>query len=1162
MNQISGQTANIEAIYPLSPLQEGFLFHSLYAPHTGVYFEQLVFGLDGPLDAAALRRAWQAVVQRHPILRTLFVWEGRERPLQVVRREVELPWQQFDWRGLPPAEQPARLAALLQADRERGFDLGQAPLLRLSLIRLGEQQYQVVWSHHHILMDGWSVMQVLGEVFACYAAYSAGDEPRLASVRPYRDYITWLQQQRADGMEAFWRASLRGLAAPTALGIDRPAPDSAPAHAADYHDRDFWLPAPATAALQRLARERQLTLNTVMQGVWALLLGCYSGQGDVLFGATVAGRTTELLGIESMVGLFINTLPVRVRIDPRQRLGAWLSEIQAQQIEARQYEHSPLVRVQGWSEIGQTMPLFESLLVFENYPSQHGERSVGGGMRLHSMQSFEVSSYPLTLVVVPGDRMQIRVIYDSRRFDAERIDALGSHLLAVCEGVAAAPDRTLGEVPTLGAAERRRVVELWNATASPYDRSATIPELFSAQAARTPQAPALEFAGRQWSYAELDARSSRLAHLLRQQGVGADSPVAVCLERSPDLVVALLAVLKAGGAYLPLDPAYPAARLAWMLEDARAPVLIAQPDLAARLPPGPAAVLLLDALAAELEQFPATPPPCPATPDSLAYLSYTSGSTGTPKGVAVPHRAVVRLAQGRTYATFTPADRFLLLAPVAFDASTLELWCSLLNGACLVVAPPGPLDLDQLAALLREARISTLWLTAGLFHQLVAHDAQALAGVRQLLAGGDVLAPDAVRATLALRGGLPLINGYGPTENTTFTCCHVLTDPAEVAGPVPIGRPIPQTQVYVLDPQMRPVPVGVVGELYTGGDGLARGYLGRPDLTAERFVPNPFGVGGAGDWGLGAGEENGEPRTENHKPVAEKAELKTQNSKLKTHSPRLYRTGDLVRWRPDGTLEFIGRRDGQIKLRGFRIELDEIAAALRQHPAVRDTAVLLRGGESGAPGEQRLVAYVVPEQEPRTKNQEPDVGAVELKTQHSELRTYLRERLPEYMVPALFVSLPRLPLNPNGKVDRAALPDPDAAALVDDAYLAPRDPVEQALAMIWQQLLGVERIGVAHNFFELGGHSLLATQLASWLRTAFQVEIALRDLFEQATIEELAPLLRAREAAPGKTLRIAQVLIQFEGMSLADVKKALEVARLRSGSRHKEPARSQAVTVP
>ncbi len=1078
-----GELDNIEARYPLSPMQQGMLFHTLYAPESGMYFEQLGFTLNGELDDAAFERAWQRLVAQHPALRTVFVWEQRDTPLQVVRRHAPLPWTVYDWRALSPAVQQRRLAEWLKADQARSFDLHQAPLMRVTLFRLAETTWRCVWSFHHLLLDGWSLTLALKDVFAFYEAERRGAAVSITPPRPYRDYIAWLGAQDMAEAEHFWRESLRGFTAPTPLYVGR-ITDIEPA-ADDYTEQRLRLSADTTTALHTFARQQHVTLNTVLQGAWAVLLSRYSGETDVLFGATVAGRPAALEGVEAMIGLFINTLPVRVSVSDASVLGPWLQTLQTQQAAARRYEYAPLVEIQRWSEVPQGRSLFDTLLVFENYPGEADVQPADPRLTLGDMVTLEKTNYPLTVIVEPGDTLGLRFSYRRQVFDDATIARMLGHLRTLLEGMLAAPQGQVGELPMLTEAERAQLLIAWNATRTDYPRNTPVHRLFEAQAAQTPDAVALRFAGTTLTYSELNRRANRLAHYLRALGVGPEIGVGIYVERSLEMIVGLLAILKAGGAYVPLDPAYPQERLTFILRDTQAPVILTQTQLAGRLPAYQGHIVNLDdeVWATILMAHRGTPVPRRhivnladeiwatdpednldggATADSLAYVMYTSGSTGVPKGTDIVHRAIVRLVKNTNYANLTHEETFLQLATLSFDASTLEIWGSLLNGAELVIFPPHKPSLEELAQFIKAQPITILWLTAGLFHQMVEAHPESLSGVRQLLAGGDVLSVAHVRQMLALLPpGHALINGYGPTENTTFTCCYRMDGHTRIGDSVPIGRPIANTQVYILDRALRPVPIGVPGELYIGGDGLARGYRRQPELTAERFVPHPFDD---------------------------------------TPGARLYKSGDRARYLPNGDIEFLGRLDNQVKIRGFRVEPGEIEARLEEHPAVQNAIVVAR---EDAPGDKRLVAYIVarPGQQPTAET----------------LRAALQTTLPDYMLPAAFVPLDAFPLTPNGKVDRSALPAPDWTPAAT-AYTAPRTVVEEALVAIWQEVLGVARIGVHDNFFALGGHSLLATRVISRIQQTFQVAVPLRALFEAPTVTGLAAvieemLLREIEAA-------------------------------------------------
>ncbi|HEX6287704.1 MAG TPA: amino acid adenylation domain-containing protein, partial [Herpetosiphonaceae bacterium] len=822
---------NVEDVYPLSPMQQGMLFHTLYDP--GLYVEQTISTLRGNLNLAAFQRAWQQAVDRHPILRTAFLWEGLDSPLQVVRRQTKLPWTIEDWRGLDPDEHQSRLQQFLQADLARGFDLAQAPLMRLALFQTADDTYSFVWSQHHILLDGWSLPLLLNEIFTSYEAASQGRELHLPRPRPYRDYIAWLQRQDMAQAEAFWRQFLAGFAAPTAFGVDHLVytSDDEP----QYGRHEMHLPAEPSAALQALARQHGLTMNTVVQGAWAILLSRYSGEPDVVFGATVSGRPAELPGVEQMIGLFINTLPVRVQVRPAARLLDWLKALQAQQAELRQYEYSPLVQIQGWSDVPRGQPLFESLLVFENYPAT----TAGGGdgarpsVVMANLYSDEQSKYPLNVIVAPGKTVALRVTYDRRRFEPETIARLLAHLQRLLAQFAAQPTQPLAALTLLAPAERLHWLHAWHAPAVPVPAAGTLPHLIEAQAARTPDALAVTLADTQLTYAALNARANQLAHALRARGVGPDTRVGLCLERSLDLVVALLAVLKAGGAYVPLDPTYPAELLGLMLRDAQVALLLTHAALRPALPGQAAAVLCLDTAAELLDHQPTHNLPA-VDPDHLAYVIYTSGSTGTPKGVLVAQRGLVNmtLAQQHAFAV-TPHSRVLQFASISFDASISEIAMALGAGATLELLPGDrPLVGAELAAFLAQRAITHVTLPPSTLATLPEHP---LPRLETLIVAGEACSAELVRRWAP---GRRFCNAYGPTEATV--CASIAACQPDDAAPPPLGRPIANTQLYLLDAQGEPVPPGVVGELYLGGIGLARGYHHRPDLTAERFLPNPF----------------------------------------------------------------------------------------------------------------------------------------------------------------------------------------------------------------------------------------------------------------------------------------------------------------------------------
>ena len=1142
----------IADMYPLSPMQQGMLFHTLYVPTADVDISQLNCRMHGPLDTAAFVRAWQQVVDHHPTLRSAFIWEERDEPLQVVMQHVELPWQHYDWRGLSADVLRERIQGVFQEDRARGFQLSQPPLMRPTLIRVGDQEHEFVLSHHHLLMDGWSWSMLLGEVFRCYQSFCAGQAPRLVPRRPYRDYILWLKRQDMAEAERFWRQRLAGAVAATPIAGDRRSEDESPAASA-YEQHEVRLAAETTAQLQQLARAQALTLNTIVQGAWAILLSHYSGQDDVVFGVTSSGRPAELAGVEQMIGLFINTLPARFQVQPDERLAAWLQHQQARQTEALRYEYSPLVQIHGWSEVPRGQPLFETLLVFDNNPVDGGLGSVAGQLpvRVEFVQSVERTNYPITVRAVPGSELTIQMGCDTACFDGALIRRMLGQLRHLLEQIVATPGALVGDLAVLTPAEQQEILVDWNATQVAYPQGQCLHEVFEAQALRTPDRLAVSCRGVELSYRELDARANQLAHALRQLGVGPDVLVGLCLERSVEMVVGLLGILKAGGAYVPLDPAYPPDRLAFMLEDSGTSVLITTTtdhrppttdpfDKVTRrqgeaITVSGSLVVFLDSDWPTIAQHPTTPPSSAVVPDHLAYVIYTSGSTGRPKGAMISHRAIVNHMRWMQDALcLTPDDRALHRTPISFDGAGPELYAPLLAGAALLIATQeGVQDSRYLVQRLRDDRISVLALVPSLLRVLVDEpEFDQCRALKHVSCGGEPL-PTAVQRRFQARSSARLYNFYGPTEaavDTTYWPCT-----ADLGGrTVPIGRPISNMQTYVLDGRMRLVPLGVPGELYIGGTGLARGYLNRPELTAERFIPNPFApttddrsltTDRAEDRGWGiedsspdASEMRSSFEDRGLKVASRTADADHQRSAILDPpssngadrrssvvgrrasgvGERLYRTGDMVRWRPDGTLEFMGRVDHQVKLRGFRIELGEIEAALARHAAVREAVVLIR---EDTPGDQRLVAYLIPQGEERPST--------------SALRAFLKPSLPEYMLPAAFVLLEALPLSPNGKVDRRALAAPaDARPDLETHFVAPRSPLEQTLAQAWAGVLGHDQIGIDDNFFDLGGHSLQAIQLVSKLGAALGQPVSVRQLFLTPTIAGLAEALQPGEPAP------------------------------------------------
>ena len=1049
---------NVEDIYPLSPVQHGMALHSLLAPESGVYTSASVCTIRGNLDVEALRGAWQHLIDHHAVLRSGLPGAGIDAlhdPYQVVYRRVSVPLELHDWRGLEATEQEGRLAAYVAAERRRGFDLAQPPLMRLALFRIDDDAYTFVRIHHHLMLDGWSAPLLYRELFSAYAALVRGDTPTFAPRRPYRDYIAWLQQQDLGEAERHWRQLLAGFTTPTPLVQDRPRrpPSAGATSVVDYR---LTLSEPVVAALREMARARHLTLNTIVQGAWALLLSRYSGEEDVVFGAVVSGRPAELAGVEQIVGLFLNTLPVRARIEADPPVAAWLASLQEQTVALGQYQYSPLSQVQEWSDVPRGQPLFESILVFENLPGDETLLTRTGDLTIADVRSIERSNYALTVYAYPRGGLALRIVYDPSQFSGSLIGRMAEHFRVLLEGIAADPNRPVGELPLLTPDERRQLLVEWNATPVHYPLDRTLTALFEAQVDRTPEATALIFGDLSVSYRELDARSNRLARHLRDLGVAPSSVVGVCVERSPDLVVAVLGILKTGAAYLPLDPSYPPERLDFMLEDARAPVLLTTAPVLGRLPEFTGRTLRLDRdWAIVAHQDAARLEPC-ATGDDVACLIYTSGSTGRPKGVENTHRSLVNTLwwQWEAY-PYGEGEVACQKTALSFGDSIQELFAPLLAGVPTVLVPEATLiDPDRFVALLAERDVSRLLLVPSLLRILLDRGrdlAGELPRLRLWVASGEALPVELARRFQRAYPDARLVNLYGQSEAAYDATAFEVEALDDAATTVPIGRPIANVEVYLLDRLLRPVPVGAVGEICVGGVGLARGYWNRPELTAARFVPHPF-----------------------------RSEAGT----------RLLRTGDLGRYRVDGVVEYVGRLDEQVKVRGVRVELGEIEHHLSAHPHLAEAAVT---AWEERPGEARLVAYLAPA--PGSAMPTP-----------RELRAFLKQSLPDAMVPAIFVPLAALPRTPNGKLDRPALPAPTTERPgLDEPFVAPTTPAEQALAAIWREVLRVDQIGIHDNFFDLGGASFEVLEVASRAAEAGLV-LSPELLFVYPTVAELADL--------------------------------------------------------
>jgi amino acid adenylation domain-containing protein len=1054
---------------PLSFAQERLWFLEQLEPGTGRYNLPAAVSLRGELDTRALEWSLSEVVRRHEALRTTFPTHGGH-PVQAIAapRAVELPC--LDLRLMPALEREAEVRALITREAQAPFSLATGPLLRARLLRLDAQEHILLLTLHHIIADGWSIGVLVRELTALYGATTSATAPSLPEPPiQYADFTLWqrewLQGEALQTQLAFWKERLAGAPAALELATDRPRP-AVQGFAGGRHA--VRIPAELARAVVALGRREGCTPFMTLLAAFQVLLSRYSHQEDLVIGCPLANRNR--METEGLIGFFVNVLPFRADLSGNPRFRELLARVREMTAAAHSHQDVPFEKLVEALEIERDLsrtPLFQVAFSLQEAPLP--PRALAGLETRLLEPEAQAAKFDLTLVLEGGEEgLSAAFEYRSDLFEASTIQRMAGHFLTLLAGLATQPDTRLGELPLLSRAERQQLLVDWNQTAvaSP---AGCVHTLFEAWAARSPGALAVESEGQRLTYSELNRRANRLAHRLRALGVGPDVPVALCLERSPALVEAALGVLKAGGAYLPLDPTAPPERTLFALEDARAPVLLTS-RAAAPAAPASCRVLLAEEAWQAAQESESNPEPT-VGPRNLAYVIYTSGSTGQPKGVEIEHAGLSNLVtwHQRSYRV-EPSDRMTQVAGPAFDASVWETWPCLASGASLhIVTDALRADPARLVAWMAAQRITQSFLPTPLAEQVLPLSWPEGTTLRVLMTGGDQLHRGAP-------AGVPfrLINHYGPTESSVVATCSEVHPGVDSAPP--IGRPISNTQVFILDARMQPVPVGVPGELFIGGKGLARGYLHRPGLTAERFVAHPFDS---------------------------------------TPGARLYRTGDRARYLADGQIEFLGRSDDQVKVRGFRIELGELESLAVTHPSVRQAAACVR---EDRPGLKRLVLYAAVE---------PGRDCAE------ELRALLRKHLPEYMVPSAIVLLDALPLTPNGKVDRRALPAPQSEGSGEVA--PPRTPAERTLVEIWASVLGAGSIGIHDDFFELGGNSLLATQLISRVRETFKVELPLRSAFEARTVATLAealarqaetqeqPIITARKSEPATMVQVDQL---------------------------------------
>ncbi|HEY2491713.1 MAG TPA: non-ribosomal peptide synthase/polyketide synthase [Paenibacillus sp.] len=950
-------------IYGLSPLQKGMLFHTLYDhhdEHSASYLTQLSFQLVGSLDMKSFEQAWKCIVHRYEVFRTVFEWESAEEPFQAVLQEVAFAVRTEDWTSLSKEALELNTIRLMDTDRSQGFRLDEAPLMRVTVIKEGVQRFRVIWTYHHLLLDGWSVPLVLSELFSHYQKITTGEILDFPNHPSYKTYIHWLREQDNKKAEHYWRKELEGFVTPTPL--EMMCRDSEKSYG--YGESLFYLTEEQTRIVGSWARTNQITLNTVIQGAWAYLLSQYSGEDDVVYGVTSSGRPPDLSNVEKMVGLFISTLPSRVQISRQAAIGEWLRELQIKELQRRQYEYTSLIDIQGWSDVPRGIPLFQSLYVFENYPIDFKE--LIAGLEVSQIEGREQTNYPLNLIVTPSNRISLKFMYDRSRFDEDTVNRIYGHFVQVLNEMTVNQKRTFAEIIYLTSQEHKQLIEDWNQRTAEDTPHSFIHKLFEQQVVQNPDEVAVEFEDTQLTYKELNERANQLAHYLQKRGVAPESLVGIYVGRSLDMIIGLLGILKAGGAYVPLDPTYPVQRLQYIVRDAGITVMVTQDKLRDYLPEC-IELICIDEVQEQLIQESADNPSVKVNPENLAYVIYTSGTTGNPKGAMITHSGLVNyIWWAKKIYIGEEQLHFPLYTSIAFDLTVTSIYVPLISGNRIIVYGEGD-PLLILHEIIQDCRVGIIKLTPA--HMKALEDVSLTDGdsvLQKLIVGGEKLTTASARKIYhKFNQNLKIFNEYGPTETTVGCMTYLFDDNTTGGDSVPIGVPGDNVSIYLLDAFLKPVPHGVNGEMYISGHGLARGYLNRIELTEERFVPNPFVLG-----------------------------------------ERMYKTGDIARWLTDGNLEYVDRIDNQVKIRGFRIELGEIEAVLNQYHTVKQAVVVAR---EDVPGDKRLVAYIVAKE---------NTGDIETWREHA------KAQLPSYMIPAHFVKIEEFTLTSNGKIDTKALPIP------------------------------------------------------------------------------------------------------------------------------------------
>lgn len=1030
---------NVADIYPLGPLQEGILFHVVADQHAGHYHQQLCCTIEGEFDIPTFKKAWDDTINRYDVLRTIFLWQGLERPLQVVRKTVKPKWQEEDWTQVSENEKQEKLQYYIEKDRYNGFRITHAPLMRFFIAKSDSDKLTFVWSFHHLLLDGWSIPIIWKDVLDTYDAIINNQPIPRKQPAQFNRFIEWYLNLEHSEAGKFWTDYLKGFSTPSSPdGLRGLKQGDAPGRCAVQLSGD------ETKKLKKVAADYNLTLNSIAQTVWALLLSIYCHNDDVVFGSTVAGRPIELPDSDSMAGLFINTLPMRMKVDPELPFYKNMLQLQNNLLTMREFEQSSLLDIQGWSEVPRGESLFETAFIFENYPEDKPGDT--GSYSITNVTVQERTHFPLSILAGTVPDFRVEIAWDGKRFGKQTASMIADHFYNVLHNFIADPDILTRDVSLLSKVEADHLDEL-NETAKAYPTEKILPDYLAEYGAQFPDKTAVICREDSINYRQLNQKVQLLSALLVEKEIVAGDKVGIYLSRSIDMVVAALAVMRSGAVYIPLDPAFPKDRLSYMVEDAGIQLILTETAFLKNTPAAEADHICLDRDVSE--SLNTNLVNVPVQPDSCAYVIYTSGSTGKPKGVQISHRALMNFLHSMKLSPgFNENDTLLAVTTLSFDISGLELYLPLLCGGTVDIVPSeGVVNGEELIRRIEEKQISIMQATPATWRLLLESGWQGKKDLR-ILCGGEAF-PEDLAAELIPRSS-EVWNMYGPTETTIWSTIQQL----KAGEDVHIGRPIANTQIYIVDWRGERAPLGVAGELCIGGDGVAIGYLDRPELNVDRFIIN-----------------------------------KKIDSKR-----RIYRTGDLARYYESGDIEFLGRFDHQLKLRGFRIESGEIESCLVEIDSIDRAIVAIH---EYAKNDKRLIAYLVGEDIPEVV----------------DIKKLLREKLPEYMIPAHFFSLHEIPLTPNNKVDRKALPKPEALTDSVENIIPPSTELEETLLGIWQNVLQQNPISVDSNFFDLGGHSLLAVRLIGEINTACSGELTIGRLFEMPTIRGLAKLLEEQSGS-------------------------------------------------